>query len=143
MYAEAVKLYESCLQGAFAGDGKILFGLARAAVENREWQKAIQTLTRLKTSSPKMRPLDARLLEIRAMEGAGDNDAALAAYRELIPRFVGLEARYRYGVLLTRLGHNEAALLAFNEVIKHSVRFSSTIEGEQQWADAARQAIAG
>ena len=143
MYAEAVKLYESCLQGAFAGDGKILFGLARAAVENREWQKAIQTLARLKTSSPKMRPLDARLLEIRAMEGAGDNDAALAAYRELIPRFVGLEARYRYGALLARLGHNEAALLAFNEVIKHSVRFSSTIEGEQQWADAARQAIAG
>src|SRR6267378_665239 len=73
----------------------------------------------------------------------GENDAALAAYRALIPQFVGLEARYRYGRLLMRLGKNEAAMQMFNEVVKHARRYSPAIEQEEQWAEAAREAIAG
>jgi hypothetical protein len=141
MYAEAVKLYESCLSGAFQADGAILFGLARAAIELRDWDKASQALRRLGADAPKTRPLDARLLEARLLEGRGENDAALAAYRDLIPAFVGLEARYRYGDFLARLGQHEAASHVFNEVIKHSQRFASSIEDEQKWALAARQAI--
>ena len=64
-------------------------------------------------------------------------------YRELAPVFVGLEARYRYGNLLLRLGKQEAALEMFNEVVKHSKRFASSVEEEEQWASAARRAIAG
>lgn len=142
MYPEATRLYESCLQGAFAGDGKLLFGLARAAVEGGDWAKAAGALARLKSDAPKTRPLEVRLLEARVLDGRGERDAALAAYRALIPEFVGLEARYRYGELLSRLGQHEAAGHMFNEVIKHSSRFASSIEDEEQWAAAARQAIA-
>jgi hypothetical protein len=141
MYAEAVRLYESCLGGAFQGDGAILFGLARSAVESKDWDKASAVLARLKADAPKTRPLDARLLEARVSEGRGENDAGLAAYRELIPVFVGLEARYRYGDFLARLGQHEAASHVFNEVIKHSRRFASSIEDEQRWVLAAREAI--
>jgi hypothetical protein len=31
----------------------------------------------------------------------------------------------------------------FNDVVKHAKRFTSAIEEEEQWASAARQAIAG
>lgn len=141
MHAEAVKLYESCLTGTFQSDGAILFGLARAAVEQRDWDKAASALTRLKADAPRTRPLDARLLEARLLEGRGKNDAALAAYRELIPVFVGLEARYRYGAFLARLGQHEAASHMFNEVIKHATRFATSVEDEQRWELAARQAI--
>jgi hypothetical protein len=141
MYAEAIKLYESCLTGAFQTDGAILFGLAKASVEQRDWDKASVTLARLRADAPKSRPLDVRLLDARVLEGRGENDAALAAYRELVPAFVGLEARYRYGAFLTRLGQHEAASHMFNEVIKHSKRFASSVEDEQQWASAARHAI--
>lgn len=141
MYSEAVRLYESSLNGAFRSDGAILFGLARASVEQRDWDKASATLARLKADAPKTRPLEVRLLEARVLEGRGENDAALSAYRDLIPVFVGLEARYRYGAFLARLGQNEAASHVFNEVIKHSKRFASSVEDEQQWASAARQAI--
>jgi hypothetical protein len=141
MYAEAERLYESCLTGAFQTDGVILFGLARASVEHRDWDKASGTLARLKADAPKTRPLDVRLLEARVLEGRGENDAALAAYRNLVSVFVGLEARYRYGEFLARLGQHEAASHMFNEVIKHSKRFASSIEDEQQWLSAARQAI--
>jgi len=143
MYGEAMRLYESCLSGAYASDGAILFGLAQAAVEAGDWSKAGSALAKLKSDAPKTRPLEVRLLEARVLEGRGENDAALAAYRGLIPVFVGLEARYRYGGLLLRLGKNEAALEMFNEVVKHAKRFTSSIEEEERWASAARRAIAG
>ncbi len=143
MYADAARLYESCLNGAYAADGVILFGLARAAVEDGDWDKAGRATERLKADAPKVRPLEVRLLEARLLEGRGESDAALAVYRELVPVFVGLEARYRYGRLLLRLGRQEAALEMFNEVLKHARRFASSIEEEEQWAAAAKQAIAG
>lgn len=142
MYAEAMSLYESCLQGAFMNDGAILFGLARASIEGGDWHKAASVLARLKADAPKTRPLDVQLLEARLHEGLGRNDEALAAYRELIPAFVGLEARFRYGQLLMRLGQHEAAGQMFDEVLKHAKRFASSVEDEQRWVSAAKQAIA-
>ena len=143
MYAEAIKLYESCLGGAWASDGTILFGLARAAVEAGDWGKAGSAIARLKADAPKTRPLEVRLLEARILEGRGESDAAIAIFREIVPAFVGLEARYRYGDLLLRLGKQEAAMEMFNEVVKHAKRFTSSLEEEEQWASAARRAIAG
>jgi hypothetical protein len=110
-------------------------------VENGDWGNASAALVRLKTDAPKTRPLDVRLLDARVLAGRGENDAALAAYRDLVPVFVGLEARYRYGEFLARLERHEAASHMFDEVIKHSRRFASSIEDEQRWAAAARQAI--
>jgi hypothetical protein len=143
MYPEAIKLYESCLGGAWASDGAILFGLARASVEAGDWGKAGSAIARLKAGAPKARPLEVRLLEARVLEGRGESDAAIAVFREIVPAFVGLEARYRYGDLLLRLGKQEAAMEMFNEVVKHARRFTSSLEEEEQWASAARRAIAG
>ena len=143
MFGEAARLYESCLEGAYANDGAILFGLARAAVESGDWRKAEEALGRLKSAAPKLRALEARLLQARVHEGVGEYDAALAVYREILPAFVGLEARYRYGRLLLRVGRQEAAMGVFDEVVRHAKRFASSIEDEEQWAQAARQAIAG
>lgn len=143
MYAEATRLYESCLAGAYANDGAILFALAKAAVEGGDWNKASEVIERLRIAAPKLRPLEVRLLEARIHEGRGRYDPALAIYREILPAFVGLEARYRYGRLLLRLGRQEAAMEMFNEVVKHAKRFASSIEEEEYWANAARQAITG
>ncbi len=140
MFAEAARLYESCHAGAYASDGAILFGLARAAVEGGDWAKGAQAIARLKAAAPKQRPLEVRLLEARLHEGRGEYDAALALYREILPAFVGLEARYRYGRLLLRLGRRDAAMEIFEEVVRHARRFSSSLEEEAQWAEAAREA---
>lgn len=142
MYDEAISLYESCLNGAFATDGALLYGLARAAIEGEKWEKAAATIARLKADAPKTRPQDVQLLEARLLDGQGRNDEALAAFRTLIPIFVGLEARYRYGELLMRLGQTEAASQMFDEVLKHAKRFASSIDDERRWVAAAKQAIA-
>jgi len=89
MYAEAARLYESCLDGAYSSDGVILFGLAGAAVEAGDWDKASTAIARLKADAAKLRPLERRLLEARVLEGRGENDAAIAVFRELVPAFVG------------------------------------------------------
>jgi hypothetical protein len=141
MFAEAIRLYENCLSGAFANDAAILYGLLRAVVEAQEWDKAESALARLREAVPKFRLNDVLLLEARILDGRGATDAALSVYRMLIPIFVGLEARYRYGDLLSRLGQHEAALHIFNELITHSKRFNSSVEDEQYWVDSARQAI--
>ncbi|MDR1228883.1 MAG: hypothetical protein LBK55_07685 [Azoarcus sp.] len=141
MFDEAIRLYENCSSGVFSNDGSILCGLLHATVEAEEWDKAESALARLRKAVPEYRPEDVLLLEARILDGRGATDAALAVYRELIPVFVGLEARYRYGNLLSRLGQHEAALHVFNELIAHSKRFSSTVEDEQYWVDAARRAV--
>lgn len=143
MYPEAARLYQSCLNGVYASDGAILFGLAQALVEGGDWSKAGAAIGRLKSNAPKFRPLEVRLLEARVLEGRGEKDAALSAYRELIPAFVGLEARYRYGSFLLRLGSQEAAMEVFNDVVKYAKRFSSSLEEEERWASAAKRVIAG
>ena len=142
MHSESVSLYESCLHGAFADDGAILFELARAATEGCKWEKASAVLSRLKAEAPKIRPLDARLLEARVLQGQGETDAAIAVYRELIPNFVGMEARYRYGELLLTLGQHEAAIQMFNDILKQSRRSTTAIEDELQWVAAAKKAVA-
>jgi len=141
MHDDAAKLYESCLNGAYANDGAILLALARAAIEAGDAPKAAEALSRLKAHAPRTRPLETRLLEARLLEARGETEAALAAYRELLPAFVGLEARYRYGRLLLRLGRHEAAMEVMNDVLKHARRFASSIEEEEQWVEAAREAI--
>ena len=93
MFVEAAKLYESCLTGAYAADGAILFSLARAAVEGGDRPRGAEVIARVKAAAPKLRPLELRLLEARIHEGRGEYDAALAVYREILPAFVGLEAR--------------------------------------------------
>jgi hypothetical protein len=141
MHGEAMRLYESCLQGAYSNDSTILFRLARAAVDACDWDKAAATIAQLKTEAPKTRPLEVRLLEARLLEGRGRADDAIAVYQQVLPGFVGLEARFRYGELLMKLGKREAAMDVFNDVLKSAKRFSSGIEEEERWAAAARQAV--
>jgi hypothetical protein len=141
MYGEAIRLYESCLQGAYSNDSTILFRLARAAVDAGDGDKAGATIARLKAEAPKTRPLEVRLLEARWLEARGRHDEALAVYHDLLPQFVGLEARYRYGELLLKLGKREAAMEIFNEVLKVAKRSASPMVEEQRWAIAAKQAV--
>ena len=141
MHPEAIRLYESCLDGAYAADSTILFRLASAALEALDWDKAGAAVARLQAEAPKTRPLEVRLLEARILEGRGRIDEALAAYQALLPVFVGLEARFRYGSLLMRLGRRDAATQIFDELLKLARRFASPIEEEERWVSATRQAL--
>ena len=140
-HAEAERLCESCLAGPFQADAAVLLNYARAAVDNRNWDKATEVIARLRIAAPNMRPHEVRLLEARILEGQGDNDAAISVYRGLVAEYVGLEAHYRYAFFLSRLNQHESAMHGFNELFKHSRSFPASNANEQRWVDAARQAM--
>lgn len=140
-HEEAIRLFESCLQGAFWSDGTVLYGLLHAAVEGGRWDSAAIALERLRAAAPRLHPNEVRLLEARVLEGRGETEAALDAYRALLAGFVGLEARCRYGQLLARLGQLDAAHRMFDEVLIHARRFPGISASEARWVLAARQAI--
>jgi hypothetical protein len=67
--------------------------------------------------------------------------AARQAYERLLPGFVGLEARYRYAMLLQATGNAEATRAELETILAHAKRFRIRHEEEQEWVSAARRGI--
>jgi hypothetical protein len=141
MYDDAVRLYESCLDGLYAKDGKILFGLAMAAVESGDAGKSAAVVARIKSDAPDVRPKEVGLLEARILELRGDTDLCIEAYRSLLPHYVGFEARFRYGTLLAKLGQQTAAITVFEEIVKHARKHPPANEDEEYWLAGAKKAL--
>ena len=139
MPADAAKLYRSCLAGAYEGDPHLRFGLAQALVEQGAWEDAAEVVYRLRADHPCHRSNDVRLLHARVLEGRSEFAAALEEYRELVPAFVGLEARCRYGLLLEGMERGDEARAIFGDAVTQSSRTPSPVESEQRWAKLARE----
>lgn len=136
---EAVRLYRNCLSGIHTNDPVLIYGLARACVENGAHEEALTQIGQLSERHPAYKPNAVRLLKARALEARGDILDALTEYESLIPVFTGLEARARFGLLLKQAGHSNQAQEVFNELIAHAKRFNITLESEQDWVRLARQ----
>jgi hypothetical protein len=141
MYDDAVRLYESCLEGLYARDGKILFGVAMALVESGNVEKSAAAIARVKADAPKVRPNEVALLEARLLELRGDTDRCIEAYRALLPQYVGLEARFRFGTLLAKMGQQTAAITVFEEIVKQAKKNPPTNEDEEFWLAGAKKAL--
>jgi hypothetical protein len=136
MFEEAIRLYEGCLEGAHARDPRILFSCARAYFYDGKPRQAEEILKRLREAHPKFRRDEAQLLEARVLDALGDTQGALTIYAQLRDRYVGFEAKYRYGLLLKRLGRGAEADALFGAIVNHARR--SALESEQEWVKLAR-----
>lgn len=141
-FDKAAALYESALGGVHASDPDLLLGLAGAQLELGTYRETLRTLDRLQAADPMFHRNDAALLRARAHEGLGEYDQAMAIYEPLVEVFVGLEARYRYAALLSRLGHHQQSLAAYRALIDHARRHSVSLEAERRWVESARRAVA-
>lgn len=135
MFDEAIRLYEGCLEGPHANDARILFACARARFYNGEARLAEEILARLEKAHPKFRRDEAHLLHARVLEELGETQRALALYEELRSRYVGFEARYRYGLMLKRLGRGSEADALFAAITSSARR--TAVESEQEWVKLA------
>lgn len=140
---DAAKLYESCLNGPYAQDRAILFGLIEAQVAAGQFEAAEQRLAQLRQAAPDYREPACQLLRARIDEGLGRKDDALRAYQTAVTSFVGLEARYRYGVFLKKLGNIESAHHVFDEILAHAKRVGVSLEDEQEWVRLTKRELAG
>ena len=135
VFEDAIRLYEGCLEGPYANDAAILFSCARARLYNGDMRAAEEILARLAKAHPKFRSDEVMLLTARAQEGMGDTPAALRSYEALRDRYIGFEAKYRYGVLLKRLGRESEAHALFSFIGANARR--SAVESEKHWAKLA------
>jgi hypothetical protein len=137
MFDEAIRLYESCLEGPYANDSRLLFSCARAWFYNKGYRQAEEILARLEKSHPTYRRDEARLLEARVFEGLGESSRAIPIYEDLRTTYVGFEAKYRYGLLLKTLGRDREARELFALITQHARR--SSLESEQEWVKLAKR----
>jgi hypothetical protein len=117
MWGEAISLYKAAAQGVFADDAALLTGLARAEIEAGSPATAIETLDRLQKAHPDLKSAEAHLAYARALQGTGRLDEACRDYEALLAYHTGIEARTRYGLLLTRRGEPKKARLLFDSVV--------------------------
>jgi len=68
-------------------------------------------------------------------DALGDTQRALNAYEALRNRYVGFEAKYRYGLLLERLGRADEAQELFAFITANARR--SAMDSEKQWVKLA------
>jgi hypothetical protein len=141
IFGQAVHLYQSALSGPHADDPNLLLGLARAQVNESDYDDAKATLARLKSIDSRYRPEEARLLLARTLENTGETATALAEYEDLARVYVGLEAKCRYGMLLKQLGFAVQANSVFKDLLEHARRFRLNLDTERPWIDAARRHV--
>jgi len=143
MFDEAIKLYGACLVGPHANDPALLFPLARSRFYNGEMRPAEELIEKLMVGHPAYRTDEVLLLRARVDEALGATQRALNAYEALRARYVGFEAKYRYGLLLKRLGRDSEAYELFDFIGANAKR--SALDSEMQWvrlAAAEREKVA-
>ena len=142
-FTNAAELYRSVLTGINKNDVVFSIGLAQAQVGLDDFAGAKATLDEVYAAHPQLRSNDADLLRARIDEALGEDDGALARYRELATSYPGEEARYRYGALLIKRSRYREAREVFNDMLKRAkVSPSYYRRKEAAWLDAARRDLA-
>jgi len=138
----AIALYREARTGPHANDADLALGLATACLLANDFQEARHLCEQLRTDHPKFREQDVALVRARALEGLGEESAALDEYERLAVEAVGLEAKVRHGQLLKRLGYATHARNVFEQVLVHAKRFKLKHEAEEVWVSVAKKELA-
>ena len=78
----------------------------------------------------------------RCLEELGRSDEALDEYEHLSGYYIGLEARARYALLLTKTGAPEKAKRMFDSVVKAgSARGITLSEADRGWLRVAKSNV--
>lgn len=139
-WKEAEALYRAALVGPLAGDPALLIGLSKALYGREDYRGALDALGQLYRENPDYESREARLIQARALEGAGQTQEAAEAYRALIGYALGPEAQVRYGLMLKKLGDTQRAKEAFTEAVRTYGRRPGRLEADERaWlAEAER-----
>ena len=145
LFAEAVSLYESAMEGPLgASDPALLKGLARARLLTGDAPAAEALFQQLKALDPNAFDADCELDYARALEAQGKTMEAVRQYEIVVPRYPGEEARTRFALLLEKMGQDARAQSLFREVLESVKGSPSYYRGRQgEWTKIAKQHLKG
>jgi hypothetical protein len=141
--ADAVKLYEAALGGT-RGDPALIFGLAHAHFENRDYGQCAAALDRVRLADGHFRVPEMQLLYARSLEAASRFDEAKVAYAAAVEICPGEEARCRQALLLRRSGEPEVALELFQAIVRSVAKADPAyLRTQREWFEIAKREIGG
>lgn len=139
-WAEAEALYRAALVGPLADDPALLIGLAKALSGRGDHAGALEALDTLYHAEPRYESREARLIQARALDGAGRSEEAIDAWRALIGYTLGPEAQVRYGLLMKHKGETERAREAFAEAVRTYGRRPGKLDpADREWLAQAER----
>ena len=121
-FPAAARLLEGAATGVYADDPALLFMLARARFGAFDFVGTQKTLDDLRVANPNWQSGDAHLLYARALEGQGQEAAALSEYEAVAKYFAGEEAKCRLAMYLQKLGRAADARKVYQGVVKAGER---------------------
>jgi hypothetical protein len=137
-FEEARGHYVAVLAAPHGDEPSFMLGRARAEFGLGEAALAVATLDELKARWPDYRSPEGHLLYAKALEGAGRDEEALAAYEAVGAYYPGAEPRVRQAELLARLGQRDEARALADEVARGLRRAPAHVRRAQsQWLAAA------
>lgn len=113
---EAVRHYEACLNGPFAGDAEVILGAARANAAHGQPAAAIALLAPLQSKRPDFRADEVALELGRAYAAAGRQDEAGAEFEFVVERFGSVEARVELALWALANGKGAVAQRELKEI---------------------------
>lgn len=143
-FPAAARLLEGAATGIHADDPALLFMLARARFGAFDFVGTQKTLDDLRAANPNWQSGDAHLLYARALEGQGQDQAALAEYEAVAKYFAGEEARCRLAMFLQKLGRAEEARKVYEAIAKSGERASKfQRQMQREWYALAKRNLVG
>ena len=113
---EAVRHFEACLNGPFAGDPEVILGAARAHAAHGQPEAAIALLAPLQAKRPDFRAGEVGLELGRAYAASGRQQEAGAQYEAVVERFGDLEARIELALWALANGQEAVAQREMKEI---------------------------
>ena len=113
---EAVRHYDACLNGPFAGDPEVILGAARANAAHGQPAVAIALLAPLQSKHPNFRADEVGLALGRAYAAAGRPDDAGAEFEAVVERFGSVEARVELALWALANGKEAVAQRELKEI---------------------------
>jgi len=120
----AAENYEACLKGPFLSSLEIRFGAARAFVECKRYQEALEHLEAIQNIDQAFRREAISLLLARAYAGVGRNDEARAKFESILARYGTFEARAEYAIWALTIGDTATAAKLQGDIERITKRWS-------------------
>ena len=114
----AAQLYEACLQGPFANEKEMLYGAARARLQNGQSAAALELLQKIRSADAGFRKEAMYILFGKAYAAEGKHAEARVEFVEAVSQFGSVEAYVEYAIWALGVGEIETAQAQRNEIEK-------------------------
>jgi len=119
----AIELYTTSLTGAFAENEHVMAQLMVAYYEQERYDEVIELAKKL-YKLPQFIRSKSHILYALALENSGQVDLAEAEFKLMKGRYSYFEARYQYGLFLTRNGREQDASTIFTDMLDEQPHLS-------------------